>query len=76
MLRFIAHPVWRAYTTTYVEGRRLVGAWLDAAPAGESVTERYLRLLDEPRSPSAMRATLAAASSVCRGSDETNVNAE
>jgi hypothetical protein len=59
ILRFIAHPVWRAYTTAYVEGRRLVGAWLDAAADGESVTERYLRLLDEPWSPSSMRATLA-----------------
>jgi len=63
-LRFIAHPVWRAYTTTYVEGRRLVGEWLNApsfnaASAGDSVTERYLRLLDEPRSPSALRAALA-----------------
>lgn len=76
MLRFIAHPMWRAYTTTYVEGRRLVGAWLDGARPGESVTERYLRLLDDPRSPSAMRATLAAVSTESHGSDETDVNAE
>ena len=60
ILRFIAHPVWRAYTTTYVEGRRLVGAWLDVAGVGESVTERYLRLLDEPWTPSSLRAALAA----------------
>lgn len=83
MLRFIAHPVWRAYTTTYVEGRRLVSAWLDATVAGESVTERYLRLLDEPRSPSSLRAVLSGhggnhsgLSTANRGSDETNVNAE
>lgn len=80
MLRFIAHPVWRAYTTTYVEGDRLVRAWLDAAPADESVTQRYLRLLEEPRSPSSLRAALAVGSrlpsSTARGSDETNVNAE
>jgi hypothetical protein len=74
MLRFIEHPRWRAYTTTYVEGRRLVRAWLDAAPAGDSVTgdsvtgdsvtgdsvtQRYLQLREQPRSPSALRAQLA-----------------
>jgi hypothetical protein len=75
MLRFIAHPVWRAYTTTYVEGHRLVSAWLRATRDGESVTERYLRLLDEPRSPSSLRAELAVTSTASRGSDETDVNA-
>jgi hypothetical protein len=76
MLRFIAHPVWRAYTTTYVEGHKLVSAWLGARVDGESATTRYLRLLDEPRSPSSLRASLAACSTAGRGSDETNVNAE
>jgi hypothetical protein len=58
-LRFLTHPRWRAYTTTYVEGHRLVRRWLAAARPGESMTGRYLELSDEPRSPSALRAALA-----------------
>ena len=33
MLEFLAHPRWRIHTTTYVEGARLVRAWLAARPA-------------------------------------------
>ncbi|KAA2263228.1 DUF885 domain-containing protein [Solihabitans fulvus] len=55
LLRFVADPLWRAYTTTYVEGYRLVRAWLDARPAGESLIERYRRLLDEPLVPITLR---------------------
>jgi len=51
MLRFIADPLWRAYTTTYVEGVRLVKAWLDVRAPGESLGDRYLTLLDEPLVP-------------------------
>ncbi|MFE3293215.1 DUF885 domain-containing protein [Rhodococcus sp. NPDC059234] len=54
-LRFLSSPLWRAYTSTYVEGYRLLGAWLDR---GESVDERaelFRRLLDEPLIPSALR---------------------
>lgn len=58
ILGFITHPRWRAYTTAYVEGYRLVGEWLAARTADQSVTERYLRLYDEPRAPSALRAAL------------------
>jgi hypothetical protein len=37
MLRFLSSPLWRAYTSTYVEGYRLLRAWLDDRPAGVSV---------------------------------------
>ncbi|MCV7012317.1 DUF885 domain-containing protein [Mycolicibacterium madagascariense] len=55
-LRFLSSPLWRAYTSTYVEGYRLLRAWLDARPAEVSLTERFGRLLDEPLVPSALRA--------------------
>ncbi|MEB3021218.1 DUF885 domain-containing protein [[Mycobacterium] crassicus] len=53
-LRFLSSPLWRAYTSTYVEGYRLLRGWLDARPAGVSLTERFGRLLDEPLIPSAI----------------------
>ena len=56
MLRFLSSPLWRAYTSTYVEGYRLLRGWLDGRPAGTSLTERFGRLLDEPLIPSALRA--------------------
>jgi hypothetical protein len=63
ILRFLRHPRWRAYTTSYVEGARLVQAWL-AAPAGGAgdaldpsvAMPRLLRLMDEPWTPSQLRA--------------------
>jgi hypothetical protein len=55
-LRFVSSPLWRAYTSTYVEGYRLLRAWLDARPADVSLTGRFGRLLDEPLIPSALRA--------------------
>jgi hypothetical protein len=61
MLRFPKHPMWRAYTTTYVEGARLVSAWLDARPPGQPALRRFGRLLDEPLTPAALRAELSAA---------------
>lgn len=60
-LRFLSHPLWRAYTSTYVEGDRLLSAWLDARPAGQPVAERYVRLLDEPLTPARLTAELTAA---------------
>ncbi|MBH0776003.1 DUF885 domain-containing protein [Nocardia bovistercoris] len=55
-LRFLSSPLWRAYISTYVEGYRLLGAYLDrAADAGERA-ERFGRLLDEPLTPGAVRA--------------------
>jgi hypothetical protein len=56
MLRFLSSPLWRAYTSTYVEGYRLLRRWLDDRPGGVSLTERFSRLLDEPLIPSALRA--------------------
>ncbi|ANI41570.1 hypothetical protein [Mycolicibacterium vaccae] len=55
-LRFLSSPLWRAYTSTYVEGYRLLRGWLDARPDGVSLTERFGRLLDEPLIPSSLRA--------------------
>jgi hypothetical protein len=59
MLRFLSDPLWRAYTTTYVEGYRLLLTWLRARPADESLAARYLRLLDEPLVPVAIRDEIA-----------------
>ncbi|HEX7322810.1 MAG TPA: DUF885 domain-containing protein [Mycobacterium sp.] len=55
MLRFLSSPLWRAYTSTYVEGYRLLRGWLDDRPAGVGLAERFGRLLDEPLIPSALR---------------------
>jgi hypothetical protein len=55
MLRFLSSPLWRAYTSTYVEGYRLLRAWLDARPPQTTLTERFTRLLDEPLIPSQLR---------------------
>jgi hypothetical protein len=57
-LRFLSHPLWRAYTSTYVEGYRLLSAWLDARPAGQPLGERFVRLLDEPLTPGRIAAEL------------------
>ena len=58
-LRFLSHPLWRAYTSTYVEGFRLLSGWLDARPPGTPIGERFVRLLDEPLTPSRLTAELA-----------------
>jgi hypothetical protein len=58
MLRFLATPRWRAYTTTYVEGYRLLRAWLEARPPAQPAMHRLARLLDEPLTPTALRAEL------------------
>jgi hypothetical protein len=55
MLRFLLSPLWRAYTSTYVEGYRLLRAWLDQRPDDVSLVERFGRLLDEPLIPSALQ---------------------
>lgn len=54
-LRFMSDPLWRAYTSTYVEGERLLRPWLDARPAGQSALSRFQRLLDEPLTPAAIQ---------------------
>jgi hypothetical protein len=58
LLRFMADPLWRAYTTTYVEGYRLLRDWMDARPDGVGAADRYRRLLDEPLVPEIVRAEL------------------
>ncbi|MCY7365020.1 MAG: hypothetical protein LH469_06895 [Frankiaceae bacterium] len=56
-LAFLTDPLWRAYITTYVEGERLLRAWLAAGEAGP----RFGRLLDEQLTPAGLRASLPAA---------------
>ncbi|MEO6712932.1 MAG: DUF885 family protein [Mycobacteriales bacterium] len=51
-LAFFRDPLWRAYTSTYIEGYRLLRGWLDAG--GD-----FRRLLDEPLTPRAIQAELA-----------------
>ena len=58
-LRFLSSPLWRAYTSTYVEGYRLLRSWLDDRSAGVGLTERFGRLLDEPLIPSSLRSGAA-----------------
>ena len=59
ILRFLGDPLWRAYTSTYVEGYRLLSTWLADRPPAQALGGRYLRLLDEPLIPSVIRAELA-----------------
>ncbi|MBM9468583.1 DUF885 domain-containing protein [Nakamurella leprariae] len=59
MMRFITDPLWRAYTSTYVEGERLLRPWLEARPDGTTALQRFQRLLDEPLTPRAIRQELA-----------------
>jgi len=54
-LRFLSSPLWRAYISTYVEGYRLLGGWLDEAADTAERAERFRRLLDEPLVPSSLR---------------------
>jgi hypothetical protein len=57
-LRFLTHPLWRAYITTYVEGYDLLARWLHARPAEQSVADRFVRLLDEPLTPGRITAEI------------------
>ncbi|MFZ4371740.1 MAG: DUF885 domain-containing protein [Mycobacterium sp.] len=57
-LKFLSSPLWRAYTSTYVEGYRLLRSWLDDRPVSVGLTERFGRLLDEPLIPASLRAEL------------------
>ncbi|TFV57951.1 DUF885 domain-containing protein [Geodermatophilus sp. DF01-2] len=57
-LRFLTHPLWRTYITTYVEGFDLLSRWLDARPADQPVVDRFVRLLDEPLTPAAVAGEL------------------
>ena len=64
-LRFLTHPLWRAYISTYVEGFDLLSRWLAARPADQPVADRFVRLLDEP--PDARRRRPRAAGRLSRG---------
>lgn len=55
MLRFLTSPLWRAYISTYVEGYRLLGEWLDTA---DDRAAAFGRLLDEPLIPASLRREL------------------
>lgn len=55
-MRFLASPLWRAYTSTYIEGYRLLRGWLDDRPAGVGLAQRFGILLDEPLIPSTLPA--------------------
>lgn len=54
-LRFLSSPLWRAYISTYVEGYRLLGSWLNKAVDADDRADRFRRLLDEPLTPRALR---------------------
>lgn len=54
-LRFLSSPLWRAYISTYVEGYKLLGGWLDRAADADDRADRFRRLLDEPLIPSSLR---------------------
>ena len=56
VVRFLRHPLWRAYTAASVAGPALVGRWWGLRP-GDG---RLCRLLDEPLTPTALRRELAA----------------
>lgn len=58
-IRFLTDPLWRAYTSTYVEGYALLSRWLDDRPADQPVADRFLRLLDEPLTPAGVAGELA-----------------
>src|SRR3954467_5549462 len=60
-VRFLTHPLWRAYISTYVEGHDLLSQWLTDRPAGQSVADRFVRLLDEPLTPRTVAGELQAA---------------
>src|SRR3712207_539826 len=61
-LRFLTHPLWRAYITTYVEGYDPLRRWLAARPEGHDVPGRVVRPLDEPPTPPVVTPQLPGAS--------------
>jgi hypothetical protein len=49
-MRFLTHPVWRTYSTTYTDGYRICSAFVDGDP------ERFKRLLREQLTPADLQA--------------------
>jgi hypothetical protein len=60
-MRFLTDPLWRAYTSTYVEGEKLLRPWLERRDPGTSALARFQRLLDEPLTPGLIQAEMAQA---------------
>ena len=58
-LQFMTDPLWRAYTSTYVEGDRLLRPWLEARGPATTALQRFQRLLDEPLTPAVIQQELA-----------------
>ncbi len=58
-LRFLADPLWRAYTFTYHVGRALLGRWLDGAPTVPERVARFHTLLTDQVYPSQIRSWIA-----------------
>src|SRR6185312_16197856 len=59
VLSFLTHPVWRAYTTAYVEGFRLVQRHL--GPAGPVAAARHAALVGAPTTPALLAPDLPTA---------------
>jgi hypothetical protein len=57
VLGFLTHPVWRAYTSAYVEGHRLLTEHLGAPGAG--MRERHAALVGRPSTPALLAADAA-----------------
>src|SRR3954464_14981583 len=47
-IRFLTHPLWRAYISAYVEGYDLLTRWLGDRPGGPPAEERLVRLARRP----------------------------
>lgn len=65
-LRFLDDPLWRAYVFTYHVGYDLLGAWIDrndessqSDGTGHHRQARFVRLLEEQMTPSAIRSELS-----------------
>lgn len=58
-MRFLTDPLWRAYTSTYVEGDRLLRPWLAARSPETTALQRFQRLLDEPLTPAVIMDEMA-----------------
>jgi hypothetical protein len=58
-LRFIADPLWRAYTFTYHVGYDLLGAWIDRAADPTERAMRFRTLVSEQVYPSRVEAWIA-----------------
>lgn len=63
-LRFLSHPLWRAYTSTYVEGYHLLSQWLAIHDEPSQRMAAFRRLLDDPFTPGRIAAELGAARGV------------